>query len=188
MYVAEKHFILGTNMKPPWESSMQIACFGMGCFWGAERKFWQTRNVYSTQVGYSAGVTKNPSYEKICLGNTGHTEVVQVIFDPKKVAYWDLLTIFWENHNPTQGMAQGNDIGTQYRSAIYTTNQSQYQWAIQSKNNYQDALTKAGYPKITTEILPAEAFYYAEDYHQQYLGKNPNGYCAIGGVGIQLLN
>jgi peptide-methionine (S)-S-oxide reductase len=163
---------------------MEMAMFGLGCFWGAERKFWQMDGVYSTQVGYAAGLTPNPSYEEVCSGGTGHNEVVQVIYDPKIVSFEALLSMFWESHNPTQGMRQGNDVGTQYRSGIYCFNDQQAQMAEASREAFQAKLTEAGYGPITTEIIGVPAFYYAEDYHQQYLGKNPNGYCGLGGTGV----
>jgi len=184
MAVPQCHFVLGTKMTPPWPQGYMQALFGMGCFWGAERKFWENEYVYSTQVGYAAGFTPNPHYEEVCSGRTGHNEVVRVIFDPKKISYAACLAIFWENHDPTQGMAQGNDIGTQYRSGIYVFDEEQQAAAMRSKEQFQKQLTKAGYGEITTEILPAPIFYYAEDYHQQYLGKNPNGYCGLGGTGL----
>lgn len=182
--VPPRHFVLGTKMTPPWPQGMAQALFGMGCFWGAERKFWENEHVYSTQTGYAAGFTPNPHYEEVCSGRTGHNEVVRVIFDPNKISYAACLSIFWENHDPTQGMAQGNDIGTQYRSGIYVFDEEQQEAALQSKEQFQKQLTKAGYGAITTEILPAPVFYYAEDYHQQYLAKNPNGYCGLGGTGL----
>jgi peptide-methionine (S)-S-oxide reductase len=163
---------------------MALACFGMGCFWGAERKFWETAGVYSTAVGYAGGVTPNPTYEEVCSGLTGHAEVVRVVFDPQAVPYDALLRVFWENHDPTQGMRQGNDIGTQYRSAIYAYDEAQRRAAEASRDIYQRALTAAGYGRITTEIGEAPEFYPAEDYHQQYLAKNPWGYCGIGGTGV----
>jgi peptide-methionine (S)-S-oxide reductase len=163
---------------------MELALFGMGCFWGAERKFWQTRGVHSTSVGYAAGYTPNPTYREVCSGATGHTEVVRVVFDPKVVAYEELLRLFWESHDPTQGMRQGNDVGTQYRSGIYAYGPGQKQAAEASRAAYQKVLTEAGHGEITTEILEAPEFYYAEDYHQQYLEKNPDGYCGIGGTGV----
>jgi peptide-methionine (S)-S-oxide reductase len=158
--------------------------FGIGCFWGAERKFWQFPNVYSTAVGYSGGFTPNPTYEEICTGMTGHNEVVKVVYDPGLVSYADLLGLFWQSHNPTQGMRQGNDIGTQYRSAVYTYNEGQLDQALAAKAHYQRRLSESGFGEITTEIMPASEFYYAEDYHQQYLSKNPQGYCGIGGLGV----
>ena len=184
MRVPEKHFINGNPLKGPFPPGMEMAMFGLGCFWGAERKFWQQEGVYTTAVGYAAGSTPNPTYREVCTGMTGHNEVVLVIYDPEKISYQDLLKVFWESHNPTQGMRQGNDVGTQYRSGIYTYSETQKQQAIASKEAYQKELSKAGYKEISTEILDAPEFYYAEDYHQQYLGKNPNGYCGLGGVGV----
>jgi peptide-methionine (S)-S-oxide reductase len=184
MPVAAEHAVNGNRMQPPWPAGMQEAVFGLGCFWGAERKFWQKRGVYSTQVGYAGGSTENPTYEETCSGMTGHTEVVRVIFDPAQVSYDELLQLFWENHDPTQGMRQGNDVGTQYRSAIYTFGDAQQQAAEDSRQRYQAELARAGHGEITTEIKPAGPFYYAEDYHQQYLHKNPGGYCGIGGTGV----
>jgi peptide-methionine (S)-S-oxide reductase len=184
MPVPAEHYVNGHPLKPPFPEGMQSAMFGMGCFWGAERKFWQTEGVFSTAVGYAAGFTPNPSYGEVCSGRTGHNEVVLVVFDPKRVSYEDLLKVFWESHDPTQGMRQGNDVGTQYRSGIYTFTDEQRGAAERSKAAYQRDLAKAGYGQITTEILPAPEFYYAEDYHQQYLSKNPGGYCGIGGTGV----
>ncbi len=184
MRVPEKHFINGNPLKGPFPPGMEMAIFGLGCFWGAERKFWQQEGVYTTAVGYAAGSTPNPTYREVCTGMTGHNEVVLVVYDPEKISYQDLLKVFWESHNPTQGMRQGNDVGTQYRSGIYTYSETQKQQAIASKEAYQKELSKAGYKEISTEILDAPEFYYAEDYHQQYLGKNPNGYCGLGGVGV----
>ncbi|MEM9275291.1 MAG: peptide-methionine (S)-S-oxide reductase MsrA [Cyanobacteria bacterium P01_F01_bin.143] len=184
MKVPEKHFINGNPLKGPFTEGMEMAIFGLGCFWGAESKFWQQKGVYTTAVGYAAGSTPNPTYREVCSGMTGHNEVVLVVYDPEKISYQDLLKVFWESHNPTQGMRQGNDRGTQYRSGIYTYTEEQKQQAIASQEAYQQELNKAGYQKITTEILDAPEFYYAEDYHQQYLGKNPNGYCGLGGVGV----
>ena len=184
MPVPEKHFVLDAPLTAPWPDGMQSAVFGMGCFWGAERKFWQTDGVFSTAVGYAGGYTPNPTYEETCSGLTGHTEVVLVVFDPQRVTYVDLLRVFWENHDPTQGMRQGNDIGTQYRSAIYTTSDEQAESASESARVYQVQLSNAGRSTITTEIAPLGTFFYAEPYHQQYLGKNPNGYCGIGGTGV----
>ena len=184
MKVPEKHFINGNPLKSPFPAGMEMAMFGLGCFWGAERKFWQQEGVYTTAVGYAAGSTPNPTYREVCTGMTGHNEVVLVVYDPQKISYQDLLKVFWESHNPTQGMRQGNDTGTQYRSGIYTYSATQKQEAIASKEVYQTEISKAGYKEITTEILEAPEFYYAEDYHQQYLGKNPNGYCGLGGVGV----
>ncbi|MBK8172905.1 MAG: peptide-methionine (S)-S-oxide reductase MsrA [Sandaracinaceae bacterium] len=180
----EKHHVLKSEVSAPFPEGMELAMFGLGCFWGAERKFWQIKGVYSTQVGYAAGPTPNPTYEEVCTGRTGHTEVVRVVFDPNVVTFEELLKVFWENHDPTQGMRQGNDIGTQYRSGIYVYNDAQRALATSSRGAYQDSLMKAGYRGITTEIVPAPTFYYAEEYHQQYLAKNPNGYCGIGGTGV----
>ena len=178
------HYVLGTPLKGPWPQGMEVAVFGMGCFWGVERVFWQQEGVYSSAAGYAGGLTPNPTYEEVCSGKTGHTEVVQVVFDPAKLPYEELLKVFWENHDPTQGMRQGNDIGTQYRSAIYYADEAQRDAALASKAAYQEALSAAGRGQITTEILPAGEFYYAEDYHQGYLAKNPAGYCGIGGTGV----
>jgi peptide-methionine (S)-S-oxide reductase len=186
MPVTNKHFVNGNPIKPPFPKNTQQALFGLGCFWGAEKCFWQMDGVYSTAVGYAGGITPNPTYEEVCSGMTGHNEVVLVIFDPAKVSYQDLLKTFWEAHNPTQGMRQGNDRGTQYRSGIYTFNAEQETLAQATRDSYQQALMAQGIGKITTEILPALEFYYAEDYHQQYLAKNPNGYCGLGGTGISL--
>ncbi len=184
MPVPDKHYVNGNPLKPPFPSNMKTAMFGLGCFWGAERKFWQLDGVYTTAVGYAAGHTPNPTYREVCTGMTGHNEVVLVVYDPDQVSYEDLLKVFWESHNPTQGMRQGNDRGTQYRSGIYVYSQEQKQLAEASKEAYQQELNKAGYDQITTEILDAPEFYYAEDYHQQYLAKNPNGYCGLGGVNV----
>ena len=184
MPVPPQHFVLGTDMLAPWPENTELAMFGMGCFWGAERKFWQAEGVYSTQVGYSAGLTPNPTYEEVCSGRTGHNEVVQVVFDTTLTSFAHMLAVFWENHDPTQGMRQGNDIGTQYRSGIYTFSPEQAELAQTSKADFEANLRAAGYDAITTEILVAPTFYYAEDYHQQYLGKNPNGYCGMGGTGV----
>ena len=184
MPVPAQHHVLGTPLVGSWPSGFETAVFGMGCFWGAERKFWQVEGVHSTAVGYAGGYTPNCTYEECCSGLTGHTEVVLVVFDPAKVTYDDLLRVFWENHDPTQGMRQGNDIGTQYRSAIYTTTDAQLAAAQASATVFQERLTTAGYPQITTEIARSGPFYYAEPYHQQYLSKNPNGYCGIGGTGV----
>lgn len=184
MPVPEKHFVNGNPLKAPFPDGMELAMFGLGCFWGAERKFWQQPGVYSTAVGYAAGYTPNPTYKEVCSGMTGHNEVVLVVFDPQQVSYGDLVKLFWESHNPTQGMRQGNDSGTQYRSGIYTYSPEQQDIAEQSRDLYQPALTKAGFGAITTEILAAPEFYYAEDYHQQYLAKNPGGYCGLGGTNI----
>ncbi len=184
MPVPETHHVNGAPLEPPFPAGYETALFGMGCFWGVERKFWQLPGVYTTAVGYAAGSTPNPTYREVCSGATGHSEVVLVVFDPKKISYADLLRVFWEGHDPTQGMRQGNDAGTQYRSGIYYRDEAQRQAAESSRDAFQPALTKAGYGKVTTEILPAPEFYYAEDYHQQYLAKNPNGYCGVGGTGV----
>lgn len=181
---AEKHFVNGHALKPPFPVGMQEAVFGLGCFWGAERKFWQQPGVYVTAAGYAGGYTLNPTYEEVCTGRTGHAEVVRVVFDPERVSYPQLLKLFWEAHDPTQGMRQGNDIGTQYRSCIFTTDAAQQQAAESSLRDYQSALKAAGYSPITTEIHSAGEFYYAEDYHQQYLAKNPDGYCSLRGTGV----
>lgn len=182
--ISGTHFVSGHRTVPPFPEGMQLAMFGLGCFWGAERKFWQARGVYSTAVGYAGGYTPNPTYEEVCTGNTGHNEVVRVVFDPKEVSYADLLAIFWESHDPTQGMRQGNDVGTQYRSGIYAYGDVQLKAAEESRAAYQAALSRAGMGAISTEIIGAPEFYYAEEYHQQYLAKNPNGYCGIGGCGV----
>jgi len=184
MRVPEAHFVNGHRLESPFPDGLALAMFGMGCFWGAEKKFWQLPGVYSTAVGYAAGGTPNPSYREVCSGMTGHAEVVLVVFDPAKVTYETLLKVFWENHDPTQGMRQGNDVGTQYRSGVYTFDEAQLAAAKASRDAYQRQLSGAGFGGITTEILPAPEFYYAEDYHQQYLAKNPNGYCGIGGTGV----
>jgi peptide-methionine (S)-S-oxide reductase len=184
MPVADRHAVLGTPLKPPFADGLQRAVFGLGCFWGAERIFWQAPGVYSTAVGYAGGYTPNPTYEEVCSGSTGHAEVVLVVFDPAKTSYEELLKLFWEGHDPTQGMRQGNDVGTQYRSAIYTFGEEQAAAAERSRVMYAERLKASGYPEITTEIAPAGEFYYAEDYHQQYLHKNPWGYCGIGGTGV----
>ena len=181
---ASHHFVSGNPLKPPFPAGMEIAMFGLGCFWGAERKFWQLPGVYATAAGYAAGVTPNPTYQEVCTGMTGHNEVVLVVFDPKKVGYETLLKTFWESHDPTQGMRQGNDVGTQYRSGIYVTSPEQRRLAEETRASYQERLKKAGHGAITTEILDAPQFYYAEDYHQQYLAKNPSGYCGLGGTGV----
>jgi peptide-methionine (S)-S-oxide reductase len=183
MPVPERHYVLGTPMREPFEG-MQLALFGMGCFWGAEKRFWEAPGVHSTQVGYAAGYTPNPTYHEVCTGKTGHNEVVRVAFDPSKTTYETLLKIFWESHDPTQGMRQGNDAGTQYRSGIYVYSDEQRAAAEASRDAYQAGLAGAGYGTITTEILDAPAFYFAEDYHQQYLAKNPGGYCGLGGTGV----
>ena len=184
MPVPEQHFVNKHRLAPPFPDGLERAVFAMGCFWGAERKFWQRAGVYTTAVGYVAGQTPNPTYKEVCTGMTGHTEAVLVVFDPKQVSYEDLLKVFWENHDPTQGMRQGNDVGTQYRSGVYYYGDDQKRAAEKSRDAYQQQLTAAGYDSITTEILPAPPFYYAEDYHQQYLAKNPDGYCGIGGTGV----
>ena len=181
--VPEKHFVLGTRMEPPFEG-MELAMFGMGCFWGAEKQFWKIKGVFTTAVGYAAGFTKNPTYREVCSGKTGHNEVVLVVFDPKVVSYATLVKVFFEAHDPTQGMKQGNDVGTQYRSGIYAFSEPQRALAESARSAYAEALRGAGRGEVTTEILDAPAFYYAEDYHQQYLAKNPNGYCGLGGTGV----
>jgi len=182
--VAARHFVNGNPLEGPFAPELEQAVFGLGCFWGAERRFWQADGVFSTAAGYAGGVTPNPTYEEVCSGLTGHTEVVLVVFDPAVVSYEQLLGVFWESHDPTQGMRQGNDVGTQYRSAIYVCSEAQQRSAEDSLRAYQGELEKAGYGTITTEIGPLDRFYYAEDYHQQYLAKNPNGYCGIGGTGV----
>lgn len=184
MSVPERHFVNGNPLQPPYPDGMEIGVFGLGCFWGAERKFWQQEGVFVTAVGYAAGMTPNPTYQEVCTGMTGHNEVVLVVFDPKVISYEQLLKVFWESHNPTQGMRQGNDAGTQYRSGIYVYSEAQKKLAEASKEAYQQALSAAGYKTITTEILDAPEFYYAENYHQQYLAKNPNGYCGLGGTNV----
>jgi peptide-methionine (S)-S-oxide reductase len=184
MPVADRHVVLGTPMLGPWPQGMETIVFGLGCFWGAEKRFWTLPGVYSTHVGYAGGITPNPTYEEVCGGRTGHNEVVRVVFDPAKVSLEQVLTSFWEAHDPTQGMRQGNDVGTQYRSGIYPSSEAQQQAAEASRTAYQAALAEKGFAPITTEILPADAFYYAEDYHQQYLHKNPAGYCGLGGTGV----
>ncbi len=184
MPVSGKHFVLDAPLDGKIPPGFQLATFGLGCFWGAERKFWETQGVYSTSVGYAGGLTPNPSYQEVCSGRTGHAEVVQVVFDPAKVSYDQLLRLFWESHDPTQGMRQGNDRGTQYRSAIYWHSDAQRQAAETSRDAYQRKLAQAGYGAITTEIREAPSYYYAEDYHQQYLAKNPDGYCGLGGTGV----
>jgi peptide-methionine (S)-S-oxide reductase len=184
MPVAPKHLVLGSPMTPPLPDGFEAAVFGLGCFWGAERKFWQVKGVYSTAVGYAGGFTPNPTYEEVCSGLTGHAEAVLVVFDPKVVSFDRLLTVFWESHDPTQGMRQGADTGTQYRSVIYAWSEAQLAAAQASRDAYQARLAAAGFGAITTEIAPAGEFYYAEDYHQQYLAKNPNGYCGLGGTGV----
>jgi peptide-methionine (S)-S-oxide reductase len=184
MPVPDVHFVNRHRLSPPFPDGLAKAMFGMGCFWGAERKFWELAGVYTTAVGYAAGHTPNPTYQEVCSGMTGHSEVVLVVFDPKKITFDDLLKVFWENHNPTQGMRQGNDVGTQYRSGIYYYDDEQRRAAERSRDVYQQHLSAAGHGTITTEILPAPELYYAEDYHQQYLAKNPNGYCGLGGTGV----
>jgi peptide-methionine (S)-S-oxide reductase len=184
MPVPPRHDVLDTPMTPPFPEGLEQAVFGLGCFWGAERTFWQLDGVYTTAAGYAGGFTPNPTYEEVCSGLTGHTEVVLVVFDPSKITYGALLRTFWEAHDPTQGMRQGNDVGTQYRSALYTYSDEQLKLAEESLAMYQDELARAGYEAITTEVHEAPAFYYAEDYHQQYLSKNPMGYCGIGGTGV----
>ena len=184
MDVPQQHFVLKTPLKPPFPAGLEEAVFGLGCFWGAERKFWQLAGVYSTSVGYAAGFTPNPTYEEVCSGLTGHNEVVRVIFDPSVISYAALLKVFWESHDPTQGMRQGNDVGTQYRSGIYVTSAAQREAANLSRQAFEPMLQRSGYGAITTEILDASDFYYAEAYHQQYLAKNPGGYCGLGGTGV----
>jgi peptide-methionine (S)-S-oxide reductase len=184
MEVTHAHTVLGTPLEGPFDASLEIAMFGLGCFWGAERVFWKVPGVYTTAVGYAAGHTPNPTYREVCSGQTGHNEVVLVVFDPAKVSYGALLSVFWESHDPTQGMRQGNDWGTQYRSGIYTYSEAQSAAALASLEGYNERLMAAGYTAITTEILSATEFYYAEAYHQQYLDKNPAGYCGIGGTGV----
>jgi peptide-methionine (S)-S-oxide reductase len=184
MPVPETHFVNHHRITAPFPPGLERAVFGMGCFWGAEKKFWNVPGVYSTAVGYAGGPTPNPNYREVCTGMTGHNEVVLVVFDPKIVSYDDLLKVFWENHDPTQGMRQGNDVGTQYRSGIYYENEEQRRAAERSRDAFQAQLNAAGYGSITTEIVPAPEFYYAEDYHQQYLAKNPDGYCGLGGTGV----
>jgi peptide-methionine (S)-S-oxide reductase len=184
MPVPLTHFVNGHPLSPPFPDGLETAVFALGCFWGAERAFWQTEGVYSTAVGYTAGYTPNPTYEEVCSGRTGHTEAVLVVFDPAVISYDGLLKVFWEKHDPTQGMRQGNDVGTQYRSGIYWKDAAQRAAAERSRDAYQEMLSAAGYPPITTEIAEAGPFFYAEEYHQQYLGKNPNGYCGLGGTGV----
>ena len=185
MPVAAAHFVLGTPMTPPFPEGNEELVVGLGCFWGAERKFWELDGVFTTAVGYAAGFTPNPSYEEVCSGRTGHNEVVRIVYDPNRIQLEELLRVFWEAHDPTQGMRQGNDIGTQYRSGIYTTTEAQQRAAEASRERYENALRGAGFQPVTTEIQPAGAFYYAEDYHQQYLAKNPAGYCGLGGTGVR---
>lgn len=185
MQVQNRHYVNNNPIQPPFPEGLELALFGLGCFWGAERCFWQQEGVFSTAVGYAAGLTPNPNYQEVCSGMTGHNEVVRVVYDPAVVSYSELLKIFWESHDPTQGMRQGNDVGTQYRSGIYTADEKQKRMAGASRKMYQDALRTRGKGDITTEILDAPVFYYAEDYHQQYLAKNPGGYCGLGGTGIE---
>ena len=183
--VPDAHYVNGRPLKPPFPEGMERAMFGLGCFWGAEQRFWEQPGVYTTAAGYAGGYTPNPTYQEVCTGQTGHNEVVLVVFDPEAITYARLLMIFWEEHDPTQGMRQGNDLGTQYRSGIYTFSDAQQRAAIESRGEYQRSLSGSGYGVITTEILPAPEFYYAEDYHQQYLAKNPGGYCGHGGTGVR---
>ena len=183
-HVPDTHFVLGTPLEPPFPEGVETAIFGMGCFWGAERGFWQAPGVYTTAAGYAGGLTPNPTYEEVCSGRTGHNEVVLVAYRPEEISYDELLRIFWEGHDPTQGMRQGNDVGTQYRSGIYVTSDGQRQAAEGSRDMFQERLNEKGYGQITTGIAPLDEFYYAEGYHQQYLAKNPNGYCGIGGTGV----
>ncbi|MEM7208070.1 MAG: peptide-methionine (S)-S-oxide reductase MsrA [Pseudomonadota bacterium] len=184
MPIPAAHYVNGNPIAPPFAEHLKTAIFGLGCFWGAERKFWQLDGVFTTSVGYAGGITPNPTYQEVCSGMTGHNEVVQVVFDPAEISYEDLLAVFWESHDPTQGMRQGNDRGTQYRSGIYTTSSEQKQAAEESRKRYQSALRESGYGTITTEILDAPPYYFAEEYHQQYLAKNPMGYCGLGGTGV----
>ncbi len=184
--VPDSHYVNGHSLKPPFPDGLEQAVFALGCFWGAERKFWQIDGVFTTAVGYTAGFTPNPTYEEVCSGRTGHTEAVLVVFDPQRVTFDELLKVFWESHDPTQGMRQGNDIGTQYRSGIYFADDGQREAAERTKRAYGDALVRAGRGAITTEVAPRAEFYYAEDYHQQYLAKNPGGYCGLGGTGVCL--
>ena len=186
MEVPEEHFVKGTPLKGPFPEGYEDAIFGMGCFWGVERKFWETEGVYTTAVGYSGGITMNPTYREVCTGFTGHTEAVLVVYDPKKISYDELLTTFWEQHDPTQGMRQGGDVGTQYRSGIYYLNEEQKDSSLKTRKSYQEELNKNGFGSITTEIIEAADFYYAEHNHQQYLAKNPEGYCGVDGTGIKL--
>ena len=185
MPVPVRHFVLDSPLLPPFPAGLETALFGLGCFWGAERKFWEASGVFSTSVGYAGGYTPNPTYQEVCSGLTGHNEVVRVVYDPARTSYGEMLRIFWENHDPTQGMRQGNDVGTQYRSGIYTGSDRQKDLALATRDAFQQELTTAGYGPATTEILPAPDFYYAEDYHQQYLAKNPAGYCGLGGTGVR---
>lgn len=184
MPLENRHHVLGTLLQPPFPEGLELALFGLGCFWGAERKFWKVPKVYSTSVGYAAGLTPHPTYREVCSGLTGHNEVVRVVFDPRSVAYRELLRVFWESHDPTQGMRQGNDVGTQYRSGIYYYGAEQRALAEASRESYERALVAKGFAPVTTEFVAAPEFYYAEDYHQQYLSKNPNGYCGLGGTGV----
>ena len=184
--VPPEHFVKGTPLKAPFPEGLEQAIFGMGCFWGVERRFWELEGVYTTAVGYSGGYTKNPTYREVCTGMTGHNEVVLVVYDPAKLTYENLLTTFWEDHDPTQGMQQGNDVGTQYRSGIYFLNNSEEDVILQTKSQYQSQLDSSGLGKITTEVISAGPFYYAEHYHQQYLAKNPDGYCALAGTGVKI--
>ena len=186
--VTSRHYVNGNPLKAPFAPNLRQALFGLGCFWGAERKFWQLPGVYTTAVGYAAGLTPNPTYDEVCSGRTGHNETVMVVYDPEKIDYEDLLRVFWESHDPTQGMRQGNDVGTQYRSGIYVYDAEQRAAAERSRADYAQALRRAGHGEITTEILDAPPFYYAEDYHQQYLAKNPDGYCGLGGCGVPFNN
>ncbi len=182
--VPDKHYVNGNPLLPPFPEGLEIAMFGMGCFWGAERCFWQLDGVFTTAVGYAGGYTPNPSYEEVCTGRTGHNEVVLVVFDPAQISYPQLLAVFWQHHNPTQGMRQGNDVGTQYRSGIYVMNEQQQRAAADSRHVYGEQLAQAGFGELTTEIVATPEFYYAEHYHQQYLAKNPGGYCGLGGTGV----
>ena len=184
MPVPDAHFVNGNPLQPPFPAHLEQAVFGLGCFWGAERAFWETPGVFTTAAGYAGGITPNPDYREVCSGATGHTEVVLVVFDPAEVSFEQLLAVFWEAHDPTQGMRQGNDVGTQYRSAVYTTSDEQAELARASRNAYQQRLAASGYGTITTDVEPLDTFYYAEDYHQQYLAKNPGGYCGLGGTGV----
>ena len=184
MLVPERHFVTGHRLQPPFPEGMQTAMFGMGCFWGAERKFWEAEGVYTTAAGYAGGYTPNPTYQEICTGMTGHNEVVLVVFDPAVISYSELLAIFWEAHDPTQGMRQGNDVGSQYRSGIYVFDEAEKAAALDSQQRFQAQLSAAGFAAITTEVIDAPVFYYAEEYHQQYLAKNPGGYCGLGGTGV----
>ena len=184
--IPTEHFVKGTPLKAPFPEGLEQAIFGMGCFWGVERRFWELEGVYTTAVGYSGGYTKNPTYREVCTGMTGHNEVVLVVYDPAKLTYENLLTTFWEDHDPTQGMQQGNDVGTQYRSGIYFLNNSEEEVILQTKSQYQSQLDSSGLGKITTEVISAGPFYYAEHYHQQYLAKNPDGYCALAGTGVKI--